>query len=145
MSILLNSFAAVLGVCWGLGVGVAISAIVTALRIMPRMAQVLRARNAHRHYENALLLGASLASVLLWYNSIRFSLPNAVAAIVGLASGLWVGFLAAALAEVISVLPVAGRRMQLGAKVALLVAAVAAGKILGSLIFWRFPGLWPYR
>jgi len=53
---------------------------------------------------------------------------------------LFVGCLAAALAEVLNVLPVMARRVGLANDIRLLVLAMVVGKVIGSLVYWIVPG-----
>lgn len=141
MGVLLSLLVAIIGVSWGLTVGLAFSAVITILRVMPRLMEVTGTRVAHRVYETALTAGAVLASVLLWTSPV-LRLGDVGAVIVGALAGIWVGLLAAALAEVINAIPIAGRRIGLRTGIAVLIASLALGKVIGSLIFWNHPSLW---
>ena len=55
---------------------------------------------------------------------------------VGLASGIFIGMLAAALTEVLNVFPILAKRIGIDGKIVILVMAIVFGKIVGSLLQW---------
>ncbi len=54
----------------------------------------------------------------------------------GLLDGIFIGMLAAALTEVMNVLPILAKRLHLGGFIHALVMAMVLGKVLGSLFDW---------
>jgi stage V sporulation protein AB len=94
-----------------------------------------------RLYERAVFGGALLGSITDIVPAMQ--LPVLVTCVVGLVTGLFTGLFTAALAEVLNVLPVFGRRFNIERSITVLVVALAAGKALGSLVYWLLPQLQP--
>ncbi|MGO4275104.1 stage V sporulation protein AB, partial [Paenibacillus sp. TAF58] len=59
-------------------------------------------------------------------------------ALVGIFAGCFVGMLAAALTEIINVLPILAKRVGMGSYMILLLMAMIFGKVFGSLFEWLF-------
>lgn len=55
---------------------------------------------------------------------------------IGLFAGLFIGMLAAALTEVLNVLPILVKRIGMGDRILILLMAIVFGKIIGSLFQW---------
>ena len=60
--------------------------------------------------------------------------------IMGLATGVFIGSLAAALAEALDVIPVMSRRTHLRSGLTIFIYAFAFGKLIGALYYWLYPG-----
>lgn len=130
---LLLAFIAVAG---GLAVGSGLVSLLIVFDLVPRLAQLARGYRQAHIYESALLCGAlwfTLADFLDWQSpfELRWLLP-----LVGLFCGLFVGMLAAALTEVLNVLPILAKRLRLSRFIYALVWALVLGKIIGSLFDW---------
>jgi stage V sporulation protein AB len=125
----------------GLVVGTALASFLVVLGVVPRLARLTGSERWVRAYEAAIGLGA-FAGACLEARPVRLGLPAAAAAVPSLAMGLFVGMVSAALAEVIDVLPILRRRLAgPGRWLRWLVLALAAGKTLGSVLWWTFPRL----
>ncbi len=131
----------VIGLAEGVVVGTALVAFLTLLDIVPRLAQLTGTGDRCRFFEYAITSGAVFGTlgVFLGWN---MHLPGLAAAVIGFFMGIFVGLLAAALTEVLNVLPVLSRRLGLQREIAGLLAAIIFGKIAGSLFYWLVPGLW---
>ncbi|WP_274655276.1 stage V sporulation protein AB [Paenibacillus humicola] len=133
-----NAFVALLGVGGGLAVGSGLVALLIVLDLVPRLAQIGRAYRKSIWYETAIIAGGvfwSLADFLDW----RLRLPDAAAlAFIGSFDGIFVGMLAAALTEVMNVLPILAKRMGLSRFIAGLLMAMVLGKVAGSLFDWLY-------
>lgn len=129
-------FVAVLGFAGGLAVGCGLVALLIVLDLIPRLAQFAYAYRKSVWFETAVIAGAlfwSLADFL----DFRLWLPKLAALLfVGLFDGIFVGMLAAALTEVMNVLPIMAKRLQLHEQLTALVMAMVLGKIAGSLFDW---------
>lgn len=130
-----------IGVAEGMIVGSAEVAFLTVLGVVPRLGHVTGTRTSMRIYQWAIIAGATGAAFAGVFEP-RFGLPAVVTAPVGLAMGIFVGLTAAALAEVLNVIPALGRNLGIPQAVRILVTALIAGKVIGSLIYWLVPGLW---
>lgn len=131
----------VIGLAEGMIVGSAEVAFLTVLGVVPRLGHLTGTRASMRLYQWAIIAGATGASLIGAFD-VRMSLPALVTAPVGLAMGIFVGLTAAALAEVLNVIPALGRNLGIPQAVRVLVTSLIAGKVIGSLIYWLVPGLW---
>lgn len=133
---LANIFAALLGLAGGLAVGSALVALLIVLDLIPRLAQVANAYRMSIWFETAVICGSlywTFADFMNW----RLSLPSGFfLSTTGLIDGMFVGMLAAALTEVMNVLPIMAKRMNLSDYMVGLVMAMVLGKTLGSLFDW---------
>jgi len=116
-----------IGLGGGAPVGLALIAFLTTLGVITRLTVLTRTTWALGAYGWAVLLGG-MAGSLLPQGNVRAGLPEAVAIPLGLALGMFIGMVAASLTEVLDVMPVLGKRLQLGPGVRWLVAALALGK-----------------
>lgn len=133
-----EAFAAIIvGLSGGLAVGGGFVAFIAVLGIIPRLIQLSKRTTALRSFEWAIILGALTGSVATLHGitlkvSPFFTLP------VGLLAGMFIGMLAAALAEVLNVFPIFTRRLKLEKYLIFLMMAIVLGKITGSLFQWLF-------
>jgi stage V sporulation protein AB len=126
-----------LGLASGLAVGSGFVAFLTVLGVIPRLTQLSKTMKMIQHYEWAVVIGAltgimaSLRDPVLG-TSAYFLIP------LGLTGGIFVGMLAAALTEVLNVLPILAKRIRLDGKIILLIMAIVLGKIFGSIFQWVY-------
>jgi len=97
--------------------------------------QLSKTGHLSRYYQTVVVLG-SLFGVFLSFEWFRFSLPEWTLSIWGIAHGIFVGMLAAALTEVLNVFPIITRRLGMEHKMLLFIMAIVIGKISGSLFHW---------
>ncbi|PLT28273.1 stage V sporulation protein AB [Peribacillus deserti] len=130
-------FAMVTGLAGGLAVGSGFVAFLTVLGIVPRLTQLTKTIHRIRHYEWAVVLGAVLGGWVSLADTIFF-LPSILLIPIGLASGIFNGMLAAALTEVLNVMPLLSKRIGVQEKIVVLMMALVLGKVIGSLFQWIF-------
>lgn len=126
-----------LGLGGGLAVGAGFVAFLTVLGIVPRLMQMTKTFQYIHSYEWSVISGA----VILGWASLqdyRLYLPGIILLPIGLFSGMFIGMLAAALTEVINVLPILAKRVGMGERIIALLMAIVFGKILGSLFHWLY-------
>ncbi|WP_281886754.1 stage V sporulation protein AB [Paenibacillus sp. YYML68] len=126
---------AFVGLAGGIAVGSGLVAFLVVLDVIPRLAQITRSYAHIRWYEGAVILGAlffTFAGFLEW----QLRLVPVTAAVFGLLAGCFVGMLAAALTEVINVLPILTKRIGMEKYMIWLLMAMIFGKVLGSFIDW---------
>ncbi|MFS0722707.1 stage V sporulation protein AB [Paenibacillus sp. 1P07SE] len=125
-----------LGLAGGIAVGSGMVALLVILDLIPRLAQLARAYQSSIWFESAIIAGSvywSFADFLGW----RLHVPGAYhLASIGLIDGVFVGMLAAALTEVLNVLPILAKRLKLSHYMVALVMAMVFGKVTGSLFDW---------
>lgn len=133
---LVNIFIALLGLAGGLAVGSGLVALLIVLDLIPRLAQIANAYRLSIWFETAVICGSlywTFADFMDWH----LPLPSGAFLIgAGLLDGIFVGMLAAALTEVLNVLPILAKRMNLSDYMVALVMAMVLGKTLGSLFDW---------
>lgn len=134
----MSAVVALVGLAEGLAVGAAFVAIVTLLRVVPRLSQIC---GGHRlAYEVALALGA-VAGAVDEAMPLNLHLEGLAVATVGLLDGIFIGLIAGAVAEVAAILPLAGRRLGITRWLLWLVVALALGKAAGATLWWAVPSL----
>lgn len=128
-----------LGLCAGGIVASAAVAFLIGMRIVPRYAGVTHTADKLFLYEDSMMLGAVAGNV---FNIFRLHLPFGLwgLGIYGLFAGMFLGGWILALAEMAKIFPVIARRIRLKHGIPLIVAAIALGKVAGSL--WYFYKGW---
>lgn len=126
-----------LGIASGLAVGAGFVAFLTVLGIIPRLTQLTKTMKMIRYYEWSVVLGViSGSAATLW--DIAFAFPPWLLIPLGASSGIFVGMLAAALTEVLNVLPILAKRIGIDGQIVILLMALVFGKIAGSLYQWFY-------
>lgn len=128
-------FIVIFGLAGGLAVGGGFVAFLVVLDIIPRLAQLARCRQWLKWLEIAVTAGVIYWTLADFYDWIWFAFPLGTAAI-GLIAGIFVGMLAAALTEVLNVLPILVKRLKLSNVLVWLLLAMVLGKVGGSLFEW---------
>ncbi|GIP37535.1 stage V sporulation protein AB [Paenibacillus sp. J31TS4] len=124
-----------IGLAGGLAVGSGMVAFLVVLDIIPRLAQITRSGSCLGWYEGAVIGGSvywTFADFFGWGTRLTGLAP----AVAGLFCGVFVGMLAAALTEIINVLPILAKRLGMSRQLILLLMAMVFGKVLGSLFEW---------
>jgi len=106
--------------------------------LIPRLAQLSRGYRLAAWYETAIIAGTVywMSADFGDWRSPHTGAAEILAALAGLFTGLFVGMLAAALTEVVNVLPIMAKRLRLESKLPALVWALVLGKLAGSLFDW---------
>ncbi len=126
-----------IGLAGGLAVGSGFVAFLSVLGVIPRLTQLTKTMKMIRFYEWAVVFGAVLGGcATLWDYSLLFSMYFLIP--IGLLMGTFIGMLAAALTEVLNVLPILAKRIGIERKIVFLLMAIVMGKIFGSLFQWIY-------
>jgi stage V sporulation protein AB len=125
------------GLAGGLAVGSGLVAFLTVLGIIPRLTQLTKTMKMIHFYEWAVVFGALIGSVFS-LNSFTLGFTPYILVPMGLLSGIFVGMLAAALTEVLNVLPILTKRIGINDRIITLLMAIVLGKVLGSLFHWIY-------
>ncbi|WML45177.1 stage V sporulation protein AB [Neobacillus sp. PS3-40] len=126
-----------IGLSSGLAVGSGFVAFLSVLGIIPRLTQLSKTMKMIHWYEWAVVIGAvtgilaSLRDPVLGI-SAYFLIP------LGINDGIFVGMLAAALTEVLNVLPILTKRIGMEGKLIAFLMAIVFGKIFGSIFQWVY-------
>jgi stage V sporulation protein AB len=120
---------------FGLGSGVAVSAgtfaAIAGIGVIPRFADRTHSAKYILWYENSAVLGGIIGNFIYIYH-IRIPGEIIVLSTFGLASGIFVGCMVMALAEILNVIPIFTRRIKLANGLSYIIISIALGKIIGS-------------
>lgn len=130
-------FLALIGLCAGFAAAAGVFAFITMLGVIPRLATRTHTRKFMYLYELAIIWGGALGNIWILY-PVPIPLGTVLLGIIGLFSGVFVGCLAMALAEVLRVFPIITSRVQLKEGFPAVVIAVALGKVAGTLLQYFF-------
>ncbi|KHD85825.1 stage V sporulation protein AB [Bacillus ginsengihumi] len=126
-----------IGLGSGLMVGCGFVAFLTVLGIVPRLTQLSKSDHLVQYYEWAIVLGVVLGT---WteLRNIVLHLGGIISIPIGLFSGIFVGMLAAALTEVVNVIPIFAKRIGIDGQLISALMAIVLGKVVGSLFQWIY-------
>lgn len=130
-----NVLQVLIGLAGGLAVGSGTAAFLIALDVIPRLAQLTNSYTKILWYEGAVVSGSLVWTIVDFFDVKGMGTPVG-AVCFGLLSGTFVGLLAAALTEVINVLPILAKRLGMARYIGWLLAAMVIGKVFGSLFEW---------
>ncbi|GKU81073.1 stage V sporulation protein AB [Niallia sp. NCCP-28] len=130
-------FVIFIGLAWGTTVGAGYVAFLTVFGIIPRLTQLTKTGNKIYAYEWSVVCGA-VCGTLAFLREPVFSLPAILLLFFGLAGGVYVGMIAAALTEVLNVFPLLAKRVGIDDRLLILMMAIVLGKICGSLFHWMY-------
>lgn len=126
-----------LGLAGGLAVGSGFVAFLAVLGIIPRLTQLSKTFTLIISYQWAVVVGAIIGGVGSLRDPTLFLSPYVLIPL-GLAGGVFVGMMAAALTEVLNVFPILAKRIGIDDKIVTLMMAFVLGKIFGSLYQWLY-------
>lgn len=126
-----------IGVAGGLAVGAGFVAFLTVLGIIPRLTQLTKTVSYIQAYEWGIVLGA-ITGGLLSLRDYSFGVSEFLLIPIGLLCGVFIGMLAAALTEVLNVLPILSKRIGVFEKILILLMAIVLGKVFGSIFQWVY-------
>lgn len=134
-------FMIVVGLCSGIGVAAGTFAFLIVIRVIPRMVQKAKLEHKIIYIENIVFRGIMFGTVLSlfsWKKRWLFELlGKTLLTIFGMSSGIFVGCLAVALAEILDTFPIFFRRIHLKEEIGeVLLFTMALGKLIGSLFFF---------
>lgn len=120
-----------LGISFGTAVAAGLFAFITTVGVVTRLVAGTKTAKNLMLYETIAIVGVALANGFDFY---QWQVPfgDIFRAGCGLFTGIFVGCLAAALAEVVNVFPVLTRRIKLKVGMPYLVVAFALGKGFGA-------------
>lgn len=124
-----------LGFAGGIAVGAGVIALFIVLDMIPRLAQITRTFDKVHWYEGAMVSGSFIGTIADFWNW-RIAGPWLFSGVVGLFNGIFIGMLAAALTEVLNVLPIIAKRLHMQRYLFGLLLAMVFGKVAGSLFQW---------
>jgi stage V sporulation protein AB len=126
-----------IGLAGGLAVGAGLVAFLTVLGIIPRITQLTKTVRYIQAYEWGIVAGA-VSGGIVSLRDYGFGLSSYWLIPLGLLCGAFIGMLAAALTEVLNVLPILSKRMGIFERIVILLMAIVLGKVMGSLFHWIY-------
>ncbi|MED3273624.1 stage V sporulation protein SpoVAB [Bacillus thuringiensis] len=132
-----SGFVILIGLAGGIAVGSGYVAFLAVLGIIPRLAQLTRSGKHIQYFEWAVIAG-TLTGGWCSLKNITLQTSQYWLVILGLFCGTFIGMLAAALTEVLNVLPILAKRVGVEGKIIVLLVALVLGKVIGSLFHWIY-------
>jgi len=130
-----------IGFSSGLIVSSAVFAFITAIGVVPRLAQKTKTQNYAKVYENAIGFGGIFGAIAGVVN-LQIPLAAFIVAVIAISVGLFYGVLAMSLAEVLNVIPIMTRRIHIQKGMFFFILAIALGKLCGALLYAIVPGFY---
>ena len=120
-----------IGLASGGSIAGGVFAFIVMIGVLPRLAGRTHTAWAYWQYESAVIIGGLIGNLVTIFS---LNLPVGYVGIVifGVFSGMYVGCFAMALAEILNVLPIFSRRINLKEGMPYMVVVMAIGKALGS-------------
>lgn len=121
-----------IGVCSGFVIAGGIYSFIAMVGVLTRLATRTKTAGKVMLYEDMVTIGAAVGN---WFYFKPFPLPFGGLVLVsyGVFSGIFVGCLAIALAEVLNVIPTFVRRIHLKKGISAILVFMAIGKLIGTL------------
>lgn len=122
----------------GFGVSAGTFAFILIIGIVPRMMQRFEINNVML-IENVIVLGVILGNLSsLWYGRLPVSMGHITIMIYAVCTGIFVGCIAVALAEILHTFPILFTRLDLNRGLRTVVTAMALGKLVGALFYFYY-------
>lgn len=128
-----------LGFCAGAAVSAGTFAFLLVIGVLPRMMCKANIKQHLLLIENIVIFGVmygAIKSVFMWKMNLPFG--HALLSLYGISAGIFVGGIAAALAEILHTFPILFKRLHLKRGLAWVLGAMALGKLVGSLFYFFF-------
>ena len=129
-------FLAFLGLASGLSVAAGTFALIVSLKIVPRIIGKGHTAGRILLFENAIILGGISGCIVTVFPDLVIPFGSSFLILYGLFSGIQVGCLVMALAEIMNVFPIMFRRFHLKMGLSWVITFMAFGKTIGGL--WYF-------
>jgi len=132
-----------LGVTFGFSASAGLFALITSITVVPRMADETYTKKHIKTYETAITVGGTMWNIfflldLPYTKYIHPELLHIIIIAFGLFSGIYIGCVAMALAERLSVTAILSRRLRLHIALPFTISVMALGKLIGELIFFMY-------
>lgn len=129
-------FAVILTFFAGAGVSAGTFAFILVIGIIPRILQRIRVNNIML-IENITVLGAIAGNLSSIYEGgYNFGMPRGITVLYGFCTGMFVGCIAVALAEILHTFPIIFARIRLKQGLKKVIFCMAFGKMLGCIFYF---------
>lgn len=141
-----------IGLCGGMLISGGVFTVLTTVGLTTRFAGKTKTTKQVIHYENFIMYGTIfgcfvsiyLDRIHVWMSflwetidkNIMFIIINAFQILYGLFSGVFVGCLALAIAEMLDAIPIFSRRINFREGLRYVIYGLAAGKVVGSFFYF---------
>ena len=123
-----------IGAMSGVFTAAGLFALITSVGVINRYADVSGTSRHVSLYEECIIIGATAANAVYVLGiTVRIGMTGCI--IFGLISGIFIGTFLISLAETVKALPIFVHRAKAGTGLGFIVAATAAGKALGQLVY----------
>lgn len=143
---------AICGLGFGLMVAAGVFTVLFVVGLLPRFASKTNTARYEIFYEEFIIAGTMLGCVASVFDfSYRLGdalmhlppglydiLTNVLLVGIGVFTGIFVGCLSLAIAELLDSIPIFARRMKLHGGFEIIVAAVSLGKLVGAIIYFAY-------
>jgi len=126
---------AVIGLSSGLAVAGGLFALIIALGLVAEFADQTHTAKHIFWYEDAVAAGGIIGNIISIYHPV-ISLGTVGAGIFGIFTGIFVGAWAMALTEIVNIVPIFTRRIDLRRGLELIIISMALGRTAGSLLYY---------
>jgi len=128
----INVLLVLIGLSAGMIIAGGLFAFIVMIGVVTRLISRTKTAKSVRVYEDLVVLGATIGNAIFIFQ-IHIPIGMVGLLLFGGFSGVFVGCLAAALAETVQVIPVFSNRIKLKAGIPVIILSMALAKSLGSL------------
>lgn len=128
-----NSIFLLTGLAGGILVAGGLFAFLALVGVVTRLVAGTKTGKFLMFYEDMSLLGATIGNIAYLYH-VGIPIGNVGFLLYGLGAGIFTGCLAAALAEVVKMMPVLSERVNLKRGMTVIMVVFAFGKMVGALL-----------
>lgn len=141
MELLKHALSMLIGFGSGVVISGAVFAFITAIGVVPRLAQKTKTQAYVKWYEMAIALGGIFGTLAGLFKP-HIPIGNVGVVLVAAGIGIFYGCIAMSLAEVLNVIPILSRRGNVQHGMFFFILAIALGKLVGSLLYMMLPGFY---
>ena len=128
---------AVTGLSAGIVVSGGLFSFIVGLKVLPHIASVTATEKNIQLYESCVMWGG-IAGIILWIFRPNLHAGRLITAFLGLSAGIFVGCWSMSILEILRGFPIFVRKTGLLTFMKWLILIIAAGKMLGSFMFFYF-------
>lgn len=139
MNLIKYIFLILLGFGSGVVIAGAVFAFIAIIGVVPRLAQKTNTMQNIKIYEEAIILGGIFGTSTLIFD-YYIPIGKILVILLSTCAGIFYGCLAVSLAEVLDVIPILSRRGHVQKGMMYFIAAIAIGKLAGSVLYYFVPG-----
>ena len=134
----------IIGFSSGIIISGSVFAFITIIGIVPRLIQKTKTNRYVKGYENCIILGGIFGALNMIF---KMTLPFGVVfeSVITFFVGIFIGSLAVSLAEILDVIPILTRRINLKFGMGCFMLVIAIGKFVGSLAYFLIPGFFKFK